>query len=76
MAGALAEAFFALAGALALLALGALVPLATAGVVDQWVERLTGYALSMVQGEIARRQATQRPARRTPTTSHKKESNA
>lgn len=50
--------------------------LATAGVVDQWVERLTGYALSMVQGEIARRQATQRPARRTPTTSHKKESNA
>ena len=50
--------------------------LATAGVVDQWVERLTGYALSMVQGEIARRQATQRPARRTLRTSHKKESNA
>ena len=33
LAGVLAEAFFALAGALALLALGALVPLATAGVV-------------------------------------------
>ena len=33
LAGALAEAFFALSGALVLLALGALVPLATAGVV-------------------------------------------
>lgn len=53
--------------------------LASAGMVDTWVERLTGYALSMVQGEIARRQAAQRPARRNPRisrTSHNKESNA
>ena len=50
--------------------------LAGAEAVDPWVERLTGYALSMVQGEIARRQATQRPERRTLRTSHKKESNA
>jgi len=50
--------------------------LATAAAVDQWVERLTGYALSMVHGEITRRQATQGPARRASRTSHKKESNA
>lgn len=31
--------------------------LAGSGAVDLWVERLTGYALSMVQGEMARRQA-------------------
>lgn len=49
--------------------------LAGSGAVDQWVARLTGYALSMVQGEITRRQAAQRPARRTSRTSHK-ESNA
>lgn len=49
--------------------------LATAAAVDQWVERLTDYALSMVYGEITRRQATQGPARRASGTSHKKESN-
>lgn len=54
--------------------------LAVPGAVDEWVDRLTGYALSMVQGEIARRQAVQPPARRSTSrnsrTSHKKESNA
>lgn len=54
--------------------------LAGSGAVDEWVDRLTGYAQSMVQGEIARRQAARQPARRAParnpTTSHKKESNA
>ncbi|CAN7628518.1 CerR family C-terminal domain-containing protein [Acidovorax sp. LjRoot129] len=45
--------------------------LADSSAVDQWVERLTGYALSMVLGEITRRRATPRPARRTPRTSHK-----
>ncbi|RQO82637.1 TetR/AcrR family transcriptional regulator [Acidovorax sp. FJL06] len=50
--------------------------LATAAAVDQWVERLTGYALGMVQGEIIRRQATQGPARRASRTSYQKESNA
>ena len=55
--------------------------LAGSHAVDQWVDRLTGYALSMVQGEISRRQAAQQPARRsTPRTSRtsqkKKEANA
>ncbi|CAN7548045.1 TetR/AcrR family transcriptional regulator [Acidovorax sp. LjRoot117] len=56
--------------------------LATEAAVEQWVERLTGYALDMVRGDIARRQADAppvRPARRgtsqTPRTSHKKASN-
>ena len=49
--------------------------LASSAAVDPWVERLTGYALSMVQGEITRRQAPQRPVRRASRTSHK-ESNA
>ena len=50
--------------------------LAGAPAVDLWVERLTGYALCMVQGEITRRQAPQGPVRRTSRTSHKKDSNA
>lgn len=50
--------------------------LAGAAAVDQWVDRLTGYALGMVQGEIIRRQAPQRPVRRASRTSHKKDSNA
>ena len=47
--------------------------LAGASAVDAWVERLTGYGLSMVQGEMARRRAPGQPAHRTaqpkPTTS-------
>lgn len=54
--------------------------LAGSQAVDLWVDRLTGYALSMVQGEISRRRAAQRPTRpttpRTSRTSHKKEANA
>nr|WP_296014856.1 CerR family C-terminal domain-containing protein [uncultured Acidovorax sp.] len=54
--------------------------LAGSQAVDLWVDRLTGYALCMVQGEISRRRAAQRPARpttpRTSRTSHKKEANA
>ena len=59
--------------------------LAGSQAVDPWVERLTGYALSMVQGETARRrQAAPRTARRSapprsprnPRSSHKKEANA
>ncbi|WP_298212140.1 CerR family C-terminal domain-containing protein [Acidovorax sp.] len=46
------------------------------GAVDLWVERLTGYALSMVQGEITRRAAANQPTRSAPRASHKKESNA
>ena len=54
--------------------------LAGSDAVDAWVERLTGYALSMVQGEMARRQAAPqqppaRPARGSAKPSHK-ESNA
>lgn len=55
--------------------------LAGSDAVDAWVERLTGYALSMVQGEMARRQAPApqqppaRPARGSAKPSHK-ESNA
>ena len=49
--------------------------LAGSGAVDQWVDRLTGYAVSMVHGEIARRQAAPAPARRPSRPSHK-ESNA
>ena len=45
--------------------------LAVAGAVDQWVARLTGYALSMVQGETVRRQTAQRPVRRASRNSHK-----
>ncbi|MBU1352961.1 MAG: CerR family C-terminal domain-containing protein [Gammaproteobacteria bacterium] len=46
--------------------------LAGAGAVDAWAARLTGYALSMVQGEMARRQAAPPPAKRsTPRTSNK-----
>ena len=44
--------------------------------VDGWVERLTGYGLSMVQGEMARRRAPRHPAHRTtqhnPTTPREK----
>ena len=50
--------------------------LAGSGAVDEWVDRLTGYALSMVQGEIARRQAVQQPARRSTSRNSHKESNA
>jgi len=54
--------------------------LAGSQAVDQWVVRLSGYALSMVQGEISRRRAAPPPARRNtsrnPRTSHKKEANA
>lgn len=50
--------------------------LAGSGAVDEWVDRLTGYALSMVQGEIARRQAAQQPARRSTSRNSHKESNA
>src|SRR3990167_6546655 len=50
--------------------------LARSGAVDEWVDRLTGYALSMVQGEIARRQAVQQPARRSTSRTSHKESNA
>ena len=50
--------------------------LAGASAVDAWVERLTGYGLSMVQGEMARRRAPRQPAHRTaqpkPTTSREK----
>ena len=50
--------------------------LAGANAVDAWVERLTGYGLSMVQGEMARRRAPRQPAHRTaqpkPTTSREK----
>ena len=50
--------------------------LAGANAVDAWVERLTGYGLSMVQGEMARRCAPRQPAHRTaqpkPTTSREK----
>ena len=54
--------------------------LAGSDAVDAWVERLTGYALSMVQGEMARRETTPqpqpaRPARGSAKPSHK-ESNA
>ena len=57
--------------------LQALAPqLAGSGAVDEWVDRLTGYALSMVQGEIARRQAVQQPARRSTSRNSHKESNA
>lgn len=53
--------------------------LAVSGAMDLWVERLTGYALSMVHGEINRRQASAPPARRgntarTSRTANKKES--
>ena len=37
--------------------------LAGAGAVDRWVERLTGYALCMVQGEVTRRRAQPPPKR-------------
>lgn len=51
------------------------------GSVDDWVERLTGYALSMVQGDMARRRAAVQhspapaPTRRAARTSNK-ETNA
>lgn len=48
--------------------------LAVSSAVDAWVDRFTGYALSMVQGEMARRQPAPqptRPARRPPRNSHK-----
>jgi AcrR family transcriptional regulator len=51
--------------------------LAGVGAVDDWVDRLTGYGLCMVQGEIHRRKASglpaSRPSRNTRTarTSHK-----
>lgn len=54
--------------------------LASSQSVDLWVDRLTGYALAMVQGETTRRKAAQQPARpttpRTSRSSHKKETNA
>lgn len=45
--------------------------------VDAWVERLTGYALSLVQGEVARRQQQEQQApRRTGRAPSHKESDA
>lgn len=45
--------------------------------VDTWVERLTGYALSLVQGEVARRQQQEQQApRRTGRAPSHKESDA
>lgn len=49
--------------------------LAGAGAVDAWAERLTGYALSMVQGEMARRQSPPPPAKRHTSRTSNKETN-
>ncbi len=54
--------------------------LAGSGAVDAWVDRLTGYALCMVQGEVARRQTLApvkaQPARRRNARTSDKETNA